>query len=160
MEYFLAQEAKQKLTDHKNRTVVHMALLGYELEYLDLRRMSQLYLQFQLPFIKCKAKDRIIKISPKYMEYFLVVYLQAVRDAIIESSDPQSMQGLKMDEFMEFIEEMPESILPAYRRKRQYVNSVLVNNEINRDYQYNRFLFERKSRGCYNLNPKMEVLYE
>jgi hypothetical protein len=83
----------------------------------------------------------------------------AVRDDLIDKNDPPGMQGLTMDEFMEFIEEMPESILPEYRRKRQYVNSILAKNEIARDDRYNRKLFKRVSRGTYNLNEDMEMEY-
>lgn len=70
------------------------------------------------------------------------------------------MRGMKMNDFMVLIEDMPESILPEYRRKRQYVNSILAKNEVDRDDPYNRFLFKRVSRGCYNFNPKMKILYK
>ncbi|MEL6719168.1 MAG: hypothetical protein AAFP82_10670, partial [Bacteroidota bacterium] len=66
-------------------------------------------------------------------------------------------RGLFMDDFMEFIQEMPESILPEYRRKRQYVNSILSKNEVNREDRYNRKLFIRRSRGCYDILPKAEI---
>ena len=63
-----------------------------------------------------------------------------------------------MDEFMDYIEFMPEVILPEYRRKRQYVNSILSKNEVDRDDKYNRMLFRRKSRGVYNLYEGMEII--
>ena len=94
------------------------------------------------------------------MEYFLVNYLMAVRAEIISSDDPPALQGLRMDDFMDYIEWMPDAILPPYRRKRQYVNSILSKNEIDRKDKYNRQLFKRKSRGCYNFFEELEIVYE
>jgi len=65
-----------------------------------------------------------------------------------------------MDDFMDYIELMPDSILPPYRRKRQYVNSILSKNEIDRHDRYNRQLFKRKSRGCYNLFEELVIGYD
>ncbi|OQY03886.1 MAG: hypothetical protein B6I20_04125 [Bacteroidetes bacterium 4572_117] len=65
--------------------------------------------------------------------------------------------GLKIDDFLKFIEKLPNSILPEYRRKRSYVNSILANNEIDRNFMYNKKLFKRIDRGVYKLNPNLRV---
>jgi len=158
--YFLEKEANIKLTDQGGRTVLQMTILGYELEHFKLPRLKALYKQFLTPSIKCKSHQKLHKISVKSMEYFLVNYLMAVRDEIIAPSDPPALQGLKMDDFMDYIELMPDAILAPYRRKRQYVNSILSKNEIDRNDKYNRQLFKRKSRGCYNLFEELEIVYE
>lgn len=160
IDYFLKNEAKLTATDDKNRNALQMAMLAYEHRRIDKKRLQNLYLQFRRPYIKCISDGKMRKISFKSMEYFLINYLYAIRDEIINPKDPPSMQGLKMDEFMEYIELMPDGILPAYRRKRQYVNSILAKNEIDRDDKYNRKLFKRKSRGVYNFYEGLEVIYE
>ncbi|EJF07390.1 hypothetical protein ThvES_00004730 [Thiovulum sp. ES] len=58
---------------------------------------------------------------------------------------------------MYYIELMPLSVLPEYRQQRTYVNSVLSKNEINGKSPYNKKLFVRKRRGCYILNPEIEL---
>ena len=55
------------------------------------------------------------------------------------------------------IEEVPEIVLPEYRRNRSYVNSVLANNEIDRNFIYNSKLYKRTNRGTYILNPEMKI---
>ena len=158
--YFLKNEASLTATDNKNRTALQMAMLGFEHQRFDVRRLQQLYMKFRRPHIKCISDGKMRKISFKSMEYFLINYLHAIRNEIINPKDPPSMQGLRMDEFMEYIELMPDGILPPYRRKRQYVNSILAKNEIDRADKYNRKLFKRKSRGTYNFYDGLEVIYE
>ena len=53
---------------------------------------------------------------------------------------------------------MPNDILPEFRRQRQYVNSILAKNEIDRNDPYNRKLFKRTTRGVYQLNPDLEII--
>lgn len=160
IDYFMKKEAKLSATDNKNRTVLQMALLGFEKEVYHQKRLAELYHKFKMPYLRCISDDKMKKISNKSMEYFLLNYLYAVRDLVISPNDPPHMQGLKMDDFMFYIELMPESILPAYRRKRQYVNSILAKNEVDRDDKYNRKLFKRVGRGTYNLLDSLEVVYE
>lgn len=66
--------------------------------------------------------------------------------------------GLSMDDIMQFIELMPSEILPEFRRKRQYVNSILAKNELGRDDPYNRQLFKRTARGIYVVNPELRLV--
>lgn len=157
--YFIEQKVNLALTNEEKLTALQLAIRGFDREDLDIRKLKLMYPKLKMPFIRCKTTERIIKVSDKSMEYFLVNYLKAVRDDIIEPNDPPSKQGLIMDEFLEYIELMPDEILPTYRRKRQYINSILANNEIDRDFKYNKKLFKRVSRGCYNLNPNMEISY-
>ena len=62
--------------------------------------------------------------------------------------------------FMEIIEEIPASILPDYRRKRQYVSSILSKNEKDREDRYNKRFLIRRARGCYDLNPGAALGWE
>ena len=160
IDYFIEQEANIKLTDKGGRTVLHMTMLGFELEHFKIARLQKLYKTFLTPSIKCHSHFRLHKINVKSMEYFLVNYLVAIRDEVISPDDPPALQGLRMDDFMDYIELMPDSILPPYRRKRQYVNSILSKNEIDRHDRYNRQLFKRKSRGCYNLFEELVISYD
>ena len=61
---------------------------------------------------------------------------------------------------MQFVETMPDEILPLYRRQRSYVNSVLASNEVDRMDASNKKLFKRVKRGCYILNPGMDYQME
>ncbi|MCB9295990.1 MAG: hypothetical protein H6559_23125 [Lewinellaceae bacterium] len=91
------------------------------------------------------------------MEFFLLNMLNAIRLDVFGPKDSLHEQCLLMDDFMLFIEEMPRGLLPDYRRKRQYVNSILSKNEVDRDDPYNKKLFVRRARGCYDILPGAEV---
>lgn len=158
--YLIQQKINLGLIGDEGLTALQLTIRGYDREDLNERQLKLMYPPLKTPFIRCKTQERSIKISVKSMEYFLVNYLIAVRGDIINPKDPPSKQGLTMNEFIEYIELMPDEILPEYRRKRQYINSILANNEIDRNFKYNKKIFHRVSRGCYNLNPDMEVGYE
>ena len=102
----------------------------------------------------------MIKIGSKLMEYFLINYVKAVYDSVIDNKEYWEPIGMDMDDFMLTIEVMPENILPEYRRKRNYVNSILAKNEITRKGPYNRFLFKRIQRGVYEMAKGFELVYD
>jgi hypothetical protein len=158
--YFLEQEADRQAVDAQGKNVLQQLLMGFGLGDIKEHRFGQLYPQFETPWIKVRRGEQILKISNRNMEYFLLNYILAVRDTIIDPNDPPARQGIRIDEFMEDIARMPESALPEYRRQRQYVNAVLAKNEVNSNNPYNRELFERKSRGCYNISKDVEVVLE
>jgi hypothetical protein len=58
-----------------------------------------------------------------------------------------------MDELVEFTALFPDEILPPYRKKRQYINSIMAMNEISKmDSPYCKAAFWRIQRGMYILN--------
>ena len=125
----------------------------------DKKLLRRMYPSLTMPYIKCKTSNRIIKISNRTMEFFLIHSILAFGEFYIPDDALKTKQGLFIKEFLEYIEQMPDEVLPPYRKKRQYINAVLANNEIDRDFKYNKKLFKRKSRGCYHLNPELEIRY-
>lgn len=159
IDFFLERKAKVTIKNNDGLIPLQVAIRSFDRQKLSAKHLTKYYPVLKMPFVRCKTTERVVKISEKSMEYFLLHYLLAVRDDLIDPNDKPEMQGLTMDEFMELIEEMPEAILPEYRRKRQYVNSILAKNEINRADRYNRKLFKRVSRGTYNLSEDLEMEY-
>ncbi len=136
---------------------------------LMTNNLSTSYEKLQHPSIKYQIGRKMMKIYPHTMEYFLLTYTIALKDKINEEFVEQ-FKGtktpfagsysdcLKMDEYLQYITNMPSSILPDYRKKRQYINSILAKNEIDSNNPYNKKLFVRRSRGCYDLNPDVTIL--
>ncbi len=146
--------------------------------------LKQVYPKLQQKNITCIIDDKLIKINNQSMAFFLLNFMKATQSKIVAKKIDELLKqddeivrfltreqiklkkkvfetnkaeaGLKMDDFLEFIEKIPETILPEYRRKRSYVNSVLANNEIERDFIYNKKLFKRTRRGVYILNPDIQ----
>ncbi len=160
VDYFMEKEANLTLQDDKGRNLVQMVLLAFEFEHIDEPELQRWYPRFAPPALRVQTGKQVRKIGSHSMEYFLLNYLIALRDELIDPRAPEASKGLRMDDFMDYIDLMPDAILPPYRRKRQYVNSILAKNEVDREDRYNRFLFRRKSRGCYNLYEELKVLAE
>lgn len=160
IDYFLAQEADRSALDAQGRNVLQLLIMSFGLEEVKEHRFGQLYPLFETPWIKVRTGEQMQKISNRSMEYFLLNYILAVRDTIIDPNDPPARQGIRIAEFIEDIARMPATVLPEYRRQRQYVNSILAKNEVDSNNPYNRQLFERKSRGCYNISEEVEVVLD
>ncbi len=155
--YFLDQDASRNRQDNLGRTALQHLILGYDRRQLNKFLLETWYPKLAPSAGQCRYDGRLYIINHKSMEFFLYNMLNAIRLDVFAPNDPAPERCLLMDDFMQFIEEMPPSLLPDYRRKRQYVNSILSKHEVNRDDPYNRKLFKRRSRGCYDVLPGAEV---
>ena len=63
-------------------------------------------------------------------------------------------------DFAEVLDHFPESVVPARRKNRAYISSILSKNEVSRQGPYNRKLFLRVSHGQYLINPQLAVRVE
>ena len=148
----------------------------------DTLFLKNVYNKLKSKSISCYTSDKLVKIGNHLMEFYLVNFLVAAQSEIVQKKQKKAISmfsdielnyisrerremllnsqlkapetnAVKMDDLMAFIEKMPKQILPEYRRKRQYVNSILASNEVDRAFIYNKKLFKRIARGCYVLNP-------
>lgn len=157
--YFLDQKAALNQQDAFGRTALQHLLLGY-----DQRKINKMFLQSWYPKLapsdaQCRYENRLYLINHKSMEFFLINLLNALRMEIFSTDDPIAEQGMRMDDFMEYVEDLPSGILAEYRTRRQYVNSILSKNEVDRNDPYNKKLFIRRSKGCYDLLPKASITW-
>jgi hypothetical protein len=63
-------------------------------------------------------------------------------------------------DFVEVLHHFPDALVPARRKQRAYISSILAKNEVHRDDPYNRKLFRRLKHGHYIINPKLAVWVE
>jgi len=159
LHFFLERDANPNLQDTLGRTALQHLILGYDRRQVDKHLLETWYPKLAPSAGQCRYDGRLYIINHKSMEFFLYNVLNAIRLDVFAPTDPMAERCLLMDDFMQFIEEMPPSLLPDYRRKRQYVNSILSKHEVNRDDPYNRKLFVRRSRGCYDVLPGAEVTW-
>ena len=149
MKFLIENGANTQLRDNYGKTPVHRVLA--KILYTRHSRQNfftEAYHILPREPLSLKVNARLIKIDPHLMEHFI---LNSVLATIRSTSEFTA--GCLVSLF----ENLPESILPARRKKRAYISSILANNEVDRDYKYNRFLFLRISRGCYTLNPSLEL---
>ena len=63
-------------------------------------------------------------------------------------------------DFADVLNHFPESVVPARRKKRAYISSILSKNEVSRQDPYNRKLFLRVRHGQYLINPRLALRVE
>ena len=160
LDWLLTREASVTATDRLGRTAVMHLLVAHDKRQLKPHLLRGYYDRLAPAGAKRIYDNRLYVINRNSMEFFLLNLLTALRYEVFTADDPPSRQCLLMDDFMQVIEEMPSGMLADYRRKRQYVNSILSKSERDRDDRYNRKLFIRRSRGCYDLLPGGAVVWE
>ncbi len=146
---------------------------------LDSKQFERFYNKLKTPSIICEADGKLVKLNSNSMEYFLVNLHLAIEEHLNlkknrdwrESMAKYEMQyekhlkkysekivfyfGITMNDYDDFINNMPDNLIANYRKKRSYINSILSNNEVDRVFIYNKKLFKRQSRGAYRLNPEL-----
>lgn len=158
---------KRKVTD-SGKTPLQIAYQAfwemlYEAKHqntMTIPSFKLMHSKLMYPFIRVEIQDKRFKITNKSMEFFLLNFMNARHtEKQFRQEDGTYVNAMRIQEFVDFTEALPPAVLPAYRRKRQYINSILANNEIDRDFVYNKQLFKRVARGVYALNPDLQLSY-
>ena len=155
----LAQGADGEATDTAGRTAFRVALAAW----LDRRGVKaaafqQVWEHLATTPLKVKLGDRMVKLDPATGEWFLLqlclVQIRrmadgAARRGALPVIDAPGLAGLVAD--------LPPGTLAGYRRRREYLSSLLGKNELGSTNPYGRRLFLRVRRGAYALCPALEV---
>jgi len=110
--------------------------------------------------------NRQFQANSHSMVYFLLVLMRSLNDmhprkAIFQKGTPEerTFSCFTMDDMVKYTGWIPVEILPLYRKNRQYINSVLSSNEIDRGSFPNcKMAFSRVERGVYVINPMINWL--
>ncbi len=159
IDWLLAQDANQNVTDNLGINPFQMALLqAHSNAKFHQTRLPVLYHKLQPDNIKIKIDAHLVKIPSRSMEFFLLQNFLMVQPRLLDQRDDTIKDnGLTMDDIMDVVEKFDNRILPEFRQKRQYVNSVMSKNEVDRDDPYNKKLFLRLGRGVYVVNPDLDI---
>ena len=123
-------------------------------------RLPAVFERLAPPTMDIQVDGRLIKLPQRLMEYLLlsiamVHFYQRLGENY--GSDRRLMPAADIEDILS---RFPEAVVPARRKKRPYISSILAKNEVNRDDPYNRKLFLRWRRGEYILNPKLALRVE
>jgi len=101
------------------------------------------------------------------MAYFLLIFMQAAagerphsvtfRNVNDKTGSGKVLAAYNMNMFTQFLQQLPDAILPPYRKKRPYINSILALNEIDKDSPYSKHVFKRVGHGWYTINPDLVI---
>jgi hypothetical protein len=106
--------------------------------------------------VSLKVDDRLLKIDARQGEFllfhiFLVVFQIRIRSGY---SDIVPLTAVNISDIMA---SLPDSVIPAYRKKRSYISALLSKNESGSANPYCKKLFRRKRTGNYILNAKLAI---
>jgi hypothetical protein len=166
----LKQGASLVHTDKEGRIAIDYLLKGY----LEIHSRKQAHPDGKKMFIEYWSRvrpqtqvyecdKRLFRIDSHNMLFFLLVLLRNTVDNQPrrytfhdDPSEPKKAHGaFNMDNLERFAALMPDEVLPPYRKRRTYINSIMALHEINRDSPYCKKAFIRAERGWYILNPEI-----
>ncbi|GAP72899.1 UvrD-helicase domain-containing protein [Candidatus Symbiothrix dinenymphae] len=111
--------------------------------------------------LEYEAGGRLFKISAHTMLFFLILLLRNKQDsqtykAVHETRPELGEVGIfDMNDLEQLAALIPDEILPPYRKKRTYINSVMALHEVTKDSPYCKLAFIRCDRGRYILDPEL-----
>ncbi len=163
--------------DHKENTAAVYLLQGYQKRVVhkhhqvtSLETLKTHWYTTRPTVTKYEIAGRRYQLNGHSMVYYLVIFIQAMHESQHNKVEFKSINGdgkskilgaFAVTDFLVLAEKMPEEILPDYRKKRTYINSVLATHEISQQEKpYCKLLFRRVQRGWYVLNPDVKWLLE
>jgi hypothetical protein len=149
LDYLLESFLKNKRQKQKQSSLNYDKLL---IDFWD---------KLQPQAIEYEYNKRLFKIGSHSMLFFLVVLMRGTADnqdakvQRINAPEAGAFGVFDMNDLEQFAALIPDKILPVFRKKRTYINSVMAQNEINKDSPYCKSAFCRVERGRYILNPEL-----
>ena len=124
------------------------------------KKLALIYEEIEPASMSIQVDGRLIKLDNHQMEFFMLnmmiaLFYRALPEKIIYQGGAFSTQ-----DFIDAIENIPNSVLPERRKKRAYLSSILSKNEMDKDDKTNRKLFMRIKRGAYLFNPNLSIKVE
>ncbi|MCX6252358.1 MAG: hypothetical protein NTX61_16620 [Bacteroidetes bacterium] len=154
----LENGANPELADTFHKTPVQIALRQAFLmpEYAK-SKLGKIYPLLLTDSLKIQVGGSLIKIDPHKIEFLMVHLFIAIQSAIQQTKRYFQSLGIKTDDLLVNLQYFPETVLPVFRKKREYWLAVLARNETGSNNPYNKKLFLRIDRGTYILNPDLQI---
>ena len=145
--------------DANFRTAFQIALSrGFEDPKFSHNKLPGVYRLLQTDSLSLNVDGQLIKIDSSRAEYFLLnVLLLFYKDLLHPHLLPLVRYGFTAAQVEQLVGKYADSIWQGYRKKRQYLSSLLSRNEVNSKYIPNRKLFVRHRRGYYQINPNIQL---
>lgn len=158
--------ASRTARDAYGRAAMHWALQGLVNGFLPdtLRREPDAFHAVALEAIDLRVDGRLMRLYPHQAEYMHLAILTTVypsmygRFGMTRGFSRAHLVGGD-DREKGYLEILPESLVPSFRRVSTYVNGVLARNERDATSSPNRKLWRRVRRGEYVPNPLLAVRY-
>jgi hypothetical protein len=108
-----------------------------------------------------QVDGRLVKLDNRLMEFLMLnlmiaMFYTRLGDNVVRFGGGAFSSG----DFVEVLRHFPDALVPARRKQRAYISSILAKNEVDRGDKYNRKLFRRLKHGHYIINPQLAVWVE
>jgi hypothetical protein len=154
----LERGADKDLVANNGFTALHFALeQGLYDEAFARQRLARIYPLLEPASVSVQVDARLVKLDQRLMEAFMLHLLTALYYRYLGPKHAREGAGYTAKHLAEAVAHLPDSVLAARRKRRNYISSILSKNEIDRDDPYNRKLFLRLRRGHYIFNPNLQL---
>jgi hypothetical protein len=161
IEALLDRDADTGLVDANGLNAFQIALeRACADERFARKRLPAVYERLAPPSLDIQVDGRLVKLDQRLMEYLMLCLSMVLFYLALGENYATGRQLMSAADIEHILTHFPESIVPARRKKRQYISSILAKNEIDRDDPYNRKLFLRWRRGEYTINPRLALRVE
>ncbi len=121
------------------------------------QRLEALYRRLEPAGESVQVDGRLVKLDNRQAEFLLFNLMMALFYTRLGRKVVEAYGAFQAGDFVEVLEHFPERLVPARRKRRTYVSSILSKNEVHRQGPYNRKLFLRVRHGHYILNPGLRL---
>ena len=161
IEQLLERDADVNLTDGNGLNAFQIALdRACADERFARIRLPAVFERLAPPSLDIQVDGRLVKLDRRLMEYLMLSVALVLFYQRLGENWVTRRKLLSAIDFATVLEHFPESVVPARRKKRPYVSSILSKNEAGRDGPYNRKLFLRMEHGQYLINPLLALRVE
>ncbi len=145
-------------TDNNQRNAFMIALSRAtdDMKYCN-SGFEEIYQQLKPDAIILKINNKLVKIESYKSEYFLLYFLITKIRNSSEYKVNRSKLTFKASNISILLKNFSESVVPRYRKNRDYVSALFARNEVHSNYPYNKQLFSRITLGIYTINPDLEI---
>jgi hypothetical protein len=124
------------------------------------RKLADIYQKLEPDSMAVQVDGRLVKLDNHLMEFLMLNLMMGMFYTRLGLKIINRAGAFESADFVEVLANFPDRLVPARRKKRAYISSILSKNETSRDDKYNRKLFYRIKRGHYIINPKLSVRVE
>nr|WP_306671098.1 UvrD-helicase domain-containing protein [Endozoicomonas sp. SESOKO1] len=119
-------------------------------------KLAPVYSSLEPDSLPIQAQGRLIKLDKRLMGLFVLNLMFAMFYRKLGELAGRG-DGFSAKAITEWVQTLPDEVLPQRRKKQSYISSILSGNEVDRDAPYNRKLFKRIRRGHYIINPGIKL---
>jgi superfamily I DNA/RNA helicase len=153
MDWLLASYIKNKRSNQK------------QIQSANEQTLIRCWHQVCPPAIEYEYDKRRFRIGSHSMLFFLIALIRNAADSqptkakVMYDPDLEKVTfgAFNMTELEQFAAMMPDEILPPYRKRRAYINSIMALHEKDKPSSYCKAAFLRVERGWYILNPHIKI---